>query len=202
VPAPGKQFSPAAKIFRLGASGNPATAGTGLSNFARQEDAAEVCSTLVESLGLSRGGHGQDMLSGCITWKLQLLVGVPSCWQIHTPERECGVQFPSFPRRSSWAPPANPGFADFCDIFQKWRNSVLTPQRTEAGGAMSGIMKPEWPGAASKWHIQAHNRNDAGPSGPPHWPKRPFDVGGFCASVPDLPPRGQRHFDAPPSGIV
>jgi hypothetical protein len=67
---------------------------------------------------------------------------------------------------------------------------------------MSGIMKPEWPGAASKWHIQAHNRNDAGPSGPPHWPKRPFDVGGFCASVHDLPPRGQRHFDAPPSGIV
>ena len=69
-----------------------------------------------------------------------------------------------------------------------------------------GIEQPEWPGAAPRWHIQGHQRDELlggpGPQGPAHWPRRPHDVGGFCASVDDSVTQGRRHAYDPPSNYV
>ena len=68
---------------------------------------------------------------------------------------------------------------------------------------MDGILGgPDWRGATSKWHIQAHDRRDVGPQGPAHWPRRPADIGGFCASVYNAQEGGQRHFAVPATSVV
>ncbi|KAJ1493079.1 hypothetical protein T484DRAFT_2838839 [Baffinella frigidus] len=69
---------------------------------------------------------------------------------------------------------------------------------------MDGILGSgaEWQGATSKWHIQSKDRRDVGPQGPAHWPRRPFDVGGFCDSVHNAQPRGQRHFVDLPTSVL
>ena len=65
---------------------------------------------------------------------------------------------------------------------------------------------PEWPGAQSRWHIQSHQRDSVlggpGPAGPAHWPRRPFDLGGFCHSVVDNTTQGRRHAYDPPSNYI
>ncbi len=65
---------------------------------------------------------------------------------------------------------------------------------------------PEWPGAAPRWHIQGHQRDQIlggpGPQGPAHWPRRPHDIGGFCDSVVETSKQGMKHAYDPPSAYV
>lgn len=54
------------------------------------------------------------------------------------------------------------------------------------------------------WRLQMHRRGEdvPDPHGPPSWPRRPPDMGGFLSSIEGTERRGRKHAYDPPSGYV
>jgi hypothetical protein len=59
----------------------------------------------------------------------------------------------------------------------------------------------EWAGATSRWHIPSYKRDQADPSGPHNWPRRPPDIAGFCNSIGPNKGVERKHAYDPPSGL-